>query len=142
MHSCQPVALLHALCSSLCSYDGDVVAVEEDGVELRDALALRCELAAQDKTESEQVLSSLTGLLACWLADSLGCGVCFSLFRDVLEHHVDVVVVSLEHARHLLVALQNDPQTTADALINQLCSQATQRQRDRSAVSEHRATVQ
>jgi hypothetical protein len=47
------------------------------------------------------------------------------LFGDILQHHVHVVVVPLQHTRHLLVALHDDPQPTADALVDQLCTHDT-----------------
>lgn len=42
-----------------------------------------------------------------------------ALFRDVLKHHVDVVVEAAECANQLLVATHNHPNPGADALVNE-----------------------
>lgn len=43
----------------------------------------------------------------------------YLLFSDVVQHHVDIVVIALECAGELLVSLHDDPDLRTDALVHQ-----------------------
>jgi hypothetical protein len=106
----------------------DVRAIQKYRIEARDALTLGCELTEARGTDararaegqrarqaggSESTRSEYTichASLAAYRSSSFtahGALVSRLLFGDVLEHHVDVVVVALQDAGHLLVALRD-----------------------------------
>ena len=109
----------------MAAHQGDVVAVEEDLVELRHALTLGGDLTA---TEGARAIS--VRVVICdaprahgsrarraWPAGGGG-----ALFGHVVQDHVHVVVEPSQGADQLFVATHHDPYSRADAFVDQLCA--------------------
>jgi hypothetical protein len=129
-----------AMAQAQAAHQRDIVAIEQNLVELGDALAFWRDLAAAG---GEPRVSAAAGLRDApklkGVARNTRCHqlsaphsrqIAFipkrasrgrSLFSDVLENHVDVIVESPQGAHELLVPAHDNPYPRPDALVDELC---------------------
>lgn len=101
-------------------YQRDIVAIEQDLVELRDPLPLRRNLAASAGARHHWMRERTHGGRSG--GSDVRRAMAGALFRHILQDHVDVVVKPPQGAHQLLVATHDHPHARAYALVDQFCS--------------------